>query len=100
NEKPNIEVVTLICDILDRKLGLPASGAPRRSLIAFVKDRLGHDRRYAIDATRIREEIGWQPKVTFEQGLEMTIDWYLANQDWVASVVDGSYQEYYTKMYG
>jgi dTDP-glucose 4,6-dehydratase len=100
NEKENIEVVTLICDILDRKLGLPASGDPRRSLITFVKDRLGHDRRYAIDATRIREELGWQPKVTFEQGIEMTIDWYLANQDWVASVVDGSYQEYYTKMYG
>jgi dTDP-glucose 4,6-dehydratase len=100
NEKENIEVVTLICDILDRKLGLPATGAPRRSLITFVKDRLGHDRRYAIDASRIKEEIGWQPKVSFEEGIEMTIDWYLANQDWVASVVDGSYQEYYTKMYG
>ena len=100
NEKQNIEVVTLICDTLDRKLGLPTSGQPRRSLITFVKDRLGHDRRYAIDASRIKEEIGWQPRVTFEQGVEMTIDWYLANAEWVASVVDGSYQEYYTKMYG
>ena len=100
NEKQNIEVVTLICDTLDRKLGLPPSGQPRRSLITFVKDRLGHDRRYAIDASRIKEEIGWQPRVTFEQGVEMTIDWYLANAEWVASVVDGTYQEYYTKMYG
>ena len=100
NEKQNIEVVTLICDTLDRKLGLPPSGQPRRSLITFVKDRLGHDRRYAIDASRIKEEIGWQPRVTFEQGIEMTIDWYLANAEWVTSVVDGSYQEYYMKMYG
>jgi len=100
NEKMNLEVVTLICDILDRRLGLPATGMTRRSLITFVKDRLGHDRRYAIDATRIREELGWQPQVGFEQGIEMTVDWYLANQDWVASVVDGSYQEYYRTMYG
>lgn len=100
NEKQNIEVVTLICDILDRKLGPAESGKPRRSLITFVADRLGHDRRYAIDASRIREQIGWQPKVTFETGIEKTIDWYLANQRWVASVVDGSYQEYYQKMYG
>ena len=100
NEKMNIEVVTLICDILDRRLGLPDSGMTRRSLITFVKDRLGHDRRYAIDATRIREELGWQPKVSFEEGIEMTVDWYLNNQDWVEAVIDGSYQEYYTKMYG
>lgn len=99
NEKQNIEVVTLVCDILDRKLGLPESGNPRRSLITYVTDRLGHDRRYAIDATRIREEIGWEPKVTFEEGIEMTIDWYLANQGWVSEVVDGSYQQYYEKMY-
>jgi dTDP-glucose 4,6-dehydratase len=99
NEKQNIEVVTLICDILDRKLGIPESGQPRRSLITFVKDRLGHDRRYAIDATRIREQIGWEPKVTFEIGIEKTIDWYLDNQNWVNAIVDGSYQKYYQKMY-
>ncbi len=99
NEKQNIEVVTLICDILDRKLGLPESGQPRRSQITFVKDRLGHDRRYAIDATRIREQIGWEPKVTFEIGIEMTIDWYLAHQNWVNTIVDGSYQQYYQNMY-
>lgn len=99
NEKQNIEVVTRVCDLLDEKLGLPASGQPRRSLITYVTDRLGHDRRYAIDATRIREEIGWQPKVTFEEGIVKTVDWYLENQSWVQGVVDGSYQLYYEEMY-
>lgn len=99
NEKMNIEVVTLICDILDRKLGLLESGEPRRSLITFVRDRLGHDRRYAIDPTRVRQEIGWRPSVNFETGLEQTIDWYLANRQWLDSVIDGSYQQYYQKMY-
>ena len=99
NEKQNIEVVTLICDILDKKLGLPDSGEPRRSLITFVKDRLGHDRRYAIDATKIKDELDWEPKENFSQGIEKTVDWYLANQGWVAGIVDGSYQEYYEKMY-
>ncbi len=100
NEKQNIEVVTLICDILDRKIGLLENGKPRRSLITFVKDRLGHDRRYAIDPGRIRDELGWEPKVTFEAGIEKTLDWYLANQDWVKAIVDGSYQNYYQEMYG
>jgi dTDP-glucose 4,6-dehydratase len=100
NEKQNLEVVTLICDTLDKKIGLPESGAPRRKLITFVKDRLGHDRRYAIDASFIKAQLGWEPKVTFEEGIEKTVDWYLANQDWVASVIDGSYQKYYEKMYG
>lgn len=99
NEKQNIEVVTLVCNILDRKIGLIKSGKPRSSLITFVKDRLGHDRRYAIDASRIREQLGWEPKVTFEVGIEKTIDWYLANQQWFRAVIDGSYQEYYQKMY-
>jgi dTDP-glucose 4,6-dehydratase len=99
NEKQNLEVVTLICDTLDKKLGLPESGDPRRNLITFVKDRLGHDRRYAIDASFIKAQLGWEPKVTFEEGIEKTVDWYLANQDWVASVIDGSYREYYKKMY-
>lgn len=99
NEKQNIEVVTLICDILDRKLGLLESKMPRRSLITFVKDRLGHDRRYAIDASKIKDQIGWQPKVDFAEGIEKTVDWYLANQQWVDEIVDGSYQDYYHKMY-
>jgi len=99
NEKTNIEVVTLICDMLDEKLGKLSGGGDRRSLIRFVTDRLGHDRRYAIDSTRLKEEIGWQPSVTFEQGIGMTIDWYLANQQWLDTVIDGSYQEYYNRMY-
>ncbi len=100
NEKQNIDVVTLLCDTLDNKIGLTASGKPRRSLITYVKDRLGHDRRYAIDASFIKEQLGWEPQVTFEEGIDKTVDWYLANQDWVSSVVDGSYLKYYEKMYG
>lgn len=100
NEKQNIDVVSLICDILDEKQGLLESAKPRTSLITFVKDRLGHDRRYAIDATKIQNEIDWRPKMSFEKGMEKTIEWYLANQEWVAAIVDGSYQNYYKKMYG
>jgi len=100
NEKENIEVVRTICDILDRKLGLLLTGSPRQALIRFVKDRAGHDRRYAIDAARIRHELGWTPRISFELGIEKTIDWYLANQNWVQGVVDGSYEEYYRQMYG
>jgi len=100
SEKQNIEVVETICDLLDAKVGLLSGDRPRRSLIRFVKDRPGHDRRYAIDATKIKQELGWEPTVTFERGIENTIDWYLANQEWVAGVLDGSYQEYYERMYG
>ena len=92
NEKQNIDVVTLICDLLDEKVGMLAGGQSHRSLITYVTDRLGHDRRYAIDASRIKEEIGWEPSVTFEAGLEQTIDWYLDNQDWLQMVLDGTYQ--------
>jgi dTDP-glucose 4,6-dehydratase len=99
NEKQNLEVVTLICDLLDKKIGLAESGQPRRSLISFVPDRLGHDRRYAIDATKIQQELGWEPQITFEQGIEKTVDWYLANLHWVVDIVNGSYQKYYTEMY-
>jgi len=99
SEKQNIEVVQTVCDLLDEKVGLLPDGGPRRSLIRFVKDRPGHDRRYAIDATKLREELGWQPAVTFEKGIEQTIDWYLANPEWVSGVVNGSYQAYYEQMY-
>jgi len=99
NEKTNIEVVTLICDMLDSKIGLLPDGSRRSSLITFVTDRLGHDRRYAIDSTKLKEEIGWQPSVSFEQGIDMTIDWYLANQQWLDTIIDGSYRDYYQKMY-
>ena len=92
NEKQNLEVVTLICDTLDKKVGLPKSGEPRRNLMRFVKDRLGHDRRYAIDASFIKEQIGWEPKITFEVGIEQTVDWYLTNGLWVDAIIDGSYR--------
>ncbi|TYP00062.1 dTDP-glucose 4,6-dehydratase [Geothermobacter ehrlichii] len=98
SEKQNIEVVQTICDLLDVKLGL-LDGRPRRSLIRFVKDRAGHDRRYAIDATKIRNELGWKPQVRFEEGIQKTIDWYLEHQDWLDAVLDGSYQDYYARMY-
>lgn len=100
NEKRNLEVVEMICDILDRKVEPLSSGQPRRSLIEFVRDRLGHDRRYAIDAGKISSDLGWTPKMTFDKGLELTVDWYLNNSVWLDSVVDGSYREYYKKMYG
>jgi dTDP-glucose 4,6-dehydratase len=100
SEKQNIEVVETICDLLDAKVGLLPSNRPRRNLIRFVKDRAGHDRRYAIDASKIRDELGWKPAVDFTRGIEQTIDWYLEHGDWMASVLDGSYQDYYQSMYG
>jgi len=100
NEKKNIEVVELLCDILDQKVGLLAQGKPRQSLITFVKDRLGHDRRYAIDASKIERELGWRPKMTFDSGIDHTVEWYLDNREWMDSVIDGSYREYYARMYG
>jgi dTDP-glucose 4,6-dehydratase len=100
SEKQNIEVVHIICDILDEKVGRMPDGKGRRSLITYVKDRAGHDRRYAIDATKIRTELGWSPKVTFDEGMKKTVSWYLDNKPWIASVTDGSYREYYEKMYG
>ena len=100
SEKQNIEVVQTICDILDKKANPLPDGKPRRSLITYVKDRAGHDRRYAIDAGKIRAELDWSPKVGFADGMDKTIDWYLSHKDWIASVTDGSYREYYEKMYG
>jgi dTDP-glucose 4,6-dehydratase len=100
NEKRNLEIVHTICDLLDKKVGPLPSGAPRRSLIRFVKDRPGHDKRYAIDAGKIQHELGWVPSVTFEEGIDQTVDWYLSHPEWVAAVLDGSYQVYYEQMYG
>jgi dTDP-glucose 4,6-dehydratase len=100
SEKRNIDVVQTICDILDERVGRLPGGEPRRSLIRFVKDRPGHDRRYAIDASKISHELGWHPSVTFEQGIRRTIDWYLDHPEWISAVLDGSYREYYQKMYG
>jgi len=98
NEWKNIDIVNLVCDLLDGKLGRPAG--ENRKLITFVKDRPGHDRRYAIDAGLISRELGWTPSYTFETGIAETIDWYLAHPDWVSEVTSGAYRDYYQKMYG
>ena len=98
NEWRNIDIIHLVCDLLDRRLGR-VSGASR-GLITYVKDRPGHDRRYAIDAKKITSELGWEPAFTFEKGIEETIDWYLDNQEWVKEVTSGAYRDYYEQMYG
>jgi dTDP-glucose 4,6-dehydratase len=90
-EKQNIEVVKAICALLDQRRPRE-DGKPRESQIAHVADRPGHDRRYAIDASKLRDELGWEPQYTFERGIAETVDWYLANQDWVNRVLDGSYR--------
>ncbi len=97
NEMQNIEVVRTLCRIMDQKLG--RSEGESEQLITFVKDRPGHDHRYAIDATKLTSELGWKPSVTFEQGIEKTVDWYLTNEDWLNHVTSGAYREYYQKMY-
>lgn len=97
NEWKNIDLVKLLCRLMDEKLGRDAGESEQ--LITYVKDRPGHDRRYAIDATKINRELGWKPTVTFEQGLSETIDWYLANTEWLQHVTSGSYQAYYESMY-
>jgi dTDP-glucose 4,6-dehydratase len=89
--------VKFLCDAVDERLGNPKGTSQK--LITFVKDRAGHDHRYAIDAYHLRTELGWEPTVTFEQGLGLTIDWYLENTEWLNHVTSGSYQEYYKKHY-
>jgi dTDP-glucose 4,6-dehydratase len=97
NEWKNIDLVKVLCQIMDKKLGREAGKSAK--LITYVKDRPGHDLRYAIDAGKINRELGWSPSVTFEQGLEITIDWYLNNQKWLHNVTSGDYEKYYEKMY-
>jgi dTDP-glucose 4,6-dehydratase len=97
NEWKNIDLVTLLCQQMDKKLGRPIGTSEK--LISYVKDRPGHDLRYAIDATKIKNELGWEPSVVFEEGLDKTIDWYLDNQEWLNSVTSGDYQTYYKKHY-
>jgi len=97
NEWKNIDLVKLLCSIMDKKLDR-AEGESEQ-LITYIKDRPGHDRRYAIDASKINKELGWYPSVTFEEGLEKTIDWYLANSEWLEHVTSGEYREYYEEMY-
>ncbi len=97
NEWQNIDLVRLLCQVMDKKLDRPQGTS--EELITFVKDRPGHDLRYAIDATKIHNELGWEPSVTFEEGLERTVDWYLTNQQWLERVTSGAYQTYYEEMY-
>jgi len=97
NEWQNIDLVKLLCKIMDEKLG--RGEGESEQLITFVKDRPGHDLRYAIDATKINQELGWKPSVTFEQGLEKTVNWYLENQTWLDHVTSGAYTSYYEKQY-
>jgi len=97
NEWSNIDLVRLLCDKMDDKLNREIGTAQK--LITFVKDRAGHDMRYAIDATKIEKELGWTPSVTFEEGLSHTIDWYFENKDWLDNVTSGEYAKYYAKMY-
>lgn len=97
NEKQNIEVVRTLCQIMDKKLGRESGES--ENLIRFVTDRPGHDHRYAIDATKLTTELNWRPSVTFEEGIEKTVEWYLANDVWLSNVVSGAYQKYYENMY-
>ena len=97
NEWQNIDLVKLLCKIMDSKLGRNAGDSEK--LITYVKDRPGHDLRYAIDASKINKELGWKPSVTFEQGLEKTINWFLSNEEWLNNVTSGEYAKYYEKQY-
>ena len=98
NEWTNIDLIKLLCTLMDEKLGNAAGTSEQ--LISFVKDRAGHDLRYAIDATKLKDELGWVPSVTFEEGLSKTIDWYLENKDWLEQVTSGNYANYYKSLYG
>jgi dTDP-glucose 4,6-dehydratase len=97
NEWKNIDLVHKLCEIMDRKLNRPLGSSSK--LITYVNDRAGHDYRYAIDASKLEENLGWKPSVAFDQGFEKTIDWYLDNEDWLNQVTSGSYQDYYFKHY-
>lgn len=97
NEWKNLDIVHLLCEIMDKKLGREKGESAK--LINFVKDRAGHDKRYAIDATKLNRELGWEPSLQFKEGLEKTIDWYLSNSEWIANVTSGSYKQYYNDQY-
>ncbi|MGV3639947.1 MAG: dTDP-glucose 4,6-dehydratase [Adhaeribacter sp.] len=97
NEWKNIDLIRLLCDTMDEKTGKPKGTS--QQLITFVTDRAGHDLRYAIDSSKIIRELGWEPSVTFEEGLSKTVDWYLENKEWLQHVTSGSYQDYYSVQY-
>ena len=98
NEWTNLDLIHLLCEQMDAKLNREKGNSAK--LITYVKDRAGHDRRYAIDASKLNKELGWKPSVTFEEGLSKTIDWYLDNEQWLNNVTSGAYKAYYEKMYG
>jgi dTDP-glucose 4,6-dehydratase len=97
NEWKNLDLIKLLCGIMDDKLKRPKGSSEK--LISFVKDRAGHDLRYAIDASKLTEQLGWQPSYTFEKGLENTVEWYLDNYHWLENVTSGNYQDYYKSYY-
>ncbi len=97
NEWTNIDLIMKLCQTMDEKLNR-AEGTSR-SLITYVEDRKGHDMRYAIDASKLKNELGWSPSINFETGLEKTVDWYLTNEEWLENVTSGSYQKYYKEQY-
>ena len=97
NEWKNLDIVHLLCEIMDEKLGREKGESAK--LITFVKDRAGHDKRYAIDATKLNKELGWEPSLQFKEGMEKTIDWYLLSSEWIANVTSGSYKQYYNQQY-
>lgn len=97
NEWKNIDLVHLLIELMDKKLGNPEGES--KKLITYVTDRAGHDLRYAIDATKLMNELGWKPSVTFEEGLAYTVDWYFENWDWIENITSGEYQKYYESMY-
>ncbi|HEV3252163.1 MAG TPA: GDP-mannose 4,6-dehydratase, partial [Puia sp.] len=97
NEWKNIDIINLLCRIMDKKLGRKEGESAK--LIRFVKDRQGHDLRYAIDASKLNRELGWKPSLQFEEGLEKTVDWYLENEEWVKHVISGDYLHYYEQQY-
>ena len=97
NEWTNIALVKKLCQIMDERLGRETGTSEK--LITYVKDRAGHDLRYAIDSSKLMNELGWKPSVTFEEGIELTVDWYLENQDWLERIVSGEYGKYYDNMY-
>ena len=98
NEWKNIDIVRLLCQVMDHKL--EHEPGTSEQLITFVKDRAGHDLRYAIDATKLTNELGWKPSLQFEEGIEKTVDWYLANEEWLDNITSGNYQKYYEEQYG
>jgi len=97
NEWTNIDLVKVLCKVMDKKLNRPEGSSEQ--LITYVTDRAGHDLRYAIDANKIKNELGWEPSLQFEEGIEKTIDWYLSNEEWLNNVTSGDYQNYYTEQY-